>query len=74
MLFHKITVGFVVQAFNDAGECISQEFIAGDTCEYETNDGDPINMDDMPLAGNEYHPFDMIQPNWSNRLSKKDQK
>jgi hypothetical protein len=30
--------------------------------EYETEDGDPINCDDMPLAGQEYFPFDMRQP------------
>lgn len=54
MLFHKFTDGYVEQVFNDAGECIKQTFHAGDNVEYETSDCDPIN---------EYHPFDMVQPN-----------
>lgn len=62
MLFNKITHGHVIQTFNDAGECIKQEFIAGDPVEYETSEGDPINLMDMPKAGNEYFPFDMKQP------------
>ena len=59
MLFNKITLGHVIQTFNDVGEFISQEFVAGDVVEYEV-DGDPINMMDMPLGGREYHPFDMV--------------
>lgn len=62
MLFKKITVGFVIQTFNDAGECIGQEFIAGDQVDYETQDGEAINVMDMPLGGNEYQSFDMVQP------------
>lgn len=62
MLFNKITHGFVTQVFNDAGECISQNFTAGDDVDYETEDGDPINEMDMPKGGNEYQSFDMIQP------------
>lgn len=62
MLFRKITEGHVIQVFNDAGECIGQRFVAGDPVDYETGDGDPINVDDMPLAGREYQPFDMVQP------------
>ena len=62
MNFKKITVGFVIQTFNDVGECIDQEFIAGDEVDYETEDGDPINEMDMPLGGNEYQSFDMVQP------------
>jgi hypothetical protein len=62
MLFRKITHGHVVQTFNDMGECISQEFVAGDPVEYESEDGDPINCMNMPLAGNEYEPFEMKQP------------
>jgi hypothetical protein len=65
MLFKKFTTGVVEQTFNDAGECIEQKFMAGDEVEYETEDGDPINMMDMPLGGNEYCPFDMVQPNSS---------
>lgn len=62
MLYRKITEGCVVQVFNDAGECIGQRFYAGDVCDYETGDGDGINVDDMPLAGREYQPYDMVQP------------
>lgn len=58
-MFKKITSGFVTQTFNDAGEFLWQEFTAGDEVEYETLDGNPINSMDMPLSGNEYHPFDM---------------
>lgn len=62
MLFKKITPGFVTQTFNDAGECVEQNFTAGDDVEYETEDGDPINVMDMPLGGREYQTFDMVQP------------
>ncbi len=62
MNFVKTTAGFVTQTFNDAGECIGQEFFAGDTVDYETIDGDPINMVDMPKGGTEYFTFDMVQP------------
>ena len=62
MLYNKFTVGFVVQSFNDAGEFVSQQFIAGDQVDYETEDGDAINVEDMPQGGNEYIPFDMTQP------------
>lgn len=51
-----------MQNFNDVGEFLSQEFVAGDDVEYETENCDPINEMDMPLAGNEYHPFDMLEP------------
>ncbi len=60
MTYNKITNGFVIQEFNDAGECIGQEFVAGDV-EYEFDDT-PINVMDMPLAGREYQAFDMVQP------------
>ena len=61
MLYKKISEGYVEQTFNDAGECIAQNFVAGEV-EYETEDGDPINSMDMPLGGREYFPFDMKQP------------
>lgn len=63
MMYHKFTDGYVEQVFNDAGECIKQTFNAGDNVEYETSDCDPINVVNMPLGGDEYHPFDMVQPN-----------
>ncbi len=42
MNYNKMTIGFVIQTFNDEGECLSQEF--------------------MPFGGDEYFPFDMVQP------------
>jgi len=63
MNVNKITVGFVIQSFNDIGDCTSQEFIAGDQVDYETEDGDPINVENMPLSGQEYFPLTMVQPN-----------
>ena len=62
MLFNKITVGFVIQTFNDQGECVEQEFVAGDEVSYETKDGDEINEIHMPFGGNECYPFSMEQP------------
>jgi hypothetical protein len=59
-MYKKITVGYVIQVFNNAGEFVSQEFIAGDDVSYEC-EGDGINCMDMPLGGNEYQPFDMVQ-------------
>ncbi len=54
----KITTGFVIQTYNDNGKCTSQEFIAGDQVDWETDDGQPIEA-----PGNEeYQPFDMVQP------------
>ena len=67
MLFRKITEGAVVQVFNDAGEFVGQRFFAGDNVEYETSDGDPINLMDMPLGGNEYQPFEMQGPAVTNQ-------
>jgi hypothetical protein len=63
-IFSKITHGYVKQDFNDLGECISQEFVAScdsDSVEYE-HEHCEINRVDMPLCGDEYHPFDMVQP------------
>lgn len=57
--FSKITVGFVVQTFekNTTGKfvCTCQEFIAGDQCDYEDVEGNPIGPPD-----HEYQPYTMI--------------
>lgn len=58
MWIHKITTGYVVQRYDHAGKCVSQEFIAGDETEVETSDGEPID-DNLTL---EYMEFDMVQP------------
>lgn len=62
MLFCKMTDGFVVQVFNDAGEFLGQRFVADDTVAFYTGEGDFINRENMPLGGDEYAPFDMAQP------------
>jgi hypothetical protein len=39
MLINKITAGYVMQTYNtETGKCESQEFIAGDECEYECSE------------------------------------
>jgi hypothetical protein len=58
-MYNKITIGFVIQAFNNDGECISQEFIAGDQVDYEDTEGWPL--DNIPEK-EQYQPFDMVQP------------
>lgn len=62
MLYNKITPGFVIQVFNDQGQCLSQEFVAKDEVEFETEDGCPINRRNMPFGGEEYFPYEMKQP------------
>lgn len=62
MNYLKITSGYVVQKFNDVGECLSQEFVSNDCCEYETETGDAINSQQMPFGGQEYFMFSMVQP------------
>jgi len=60
--FTKITVGFVTQAFkkDDKGKfvCTHQEFIAGDQCDYEDAEGNPIEP-----PGHEYQPYNMTLRN-----------
>jgi hypothetical protein len=73
MLFKKFTTGVVEQVFNDSGECISQKFLIPDSnsVEYETEDGDPINVMNMPFCGSEYFKFDMVQPERLNTVNLK---
>ena len=56
--FTKITIGFVAQAFekNKKGQfvCTRQEFIAGDQCDYEDAEGNPIEPPNY-----EYQPYNM---------------
>ena len=56
--FTKITVGFVAQSFekDDKGRfvCTRQEFIAGDQCDYEDAQGNPIDPPD-----HKYQPYNM---------------
>lgn len=67
MIISKITIGFVVQRFDtDRQDWVDQEFVAGDQCEYETEDGSPINVQDFidrVVARQEpYLQYDMVQP------------
>ena len=67
MLLKKITHGFVIQVLDPSkGRWTSQEFVAGDQTEYETEDGETINdLDFTEQAGvgeEPYLPFDMVQP------------
>lgn len=62
MIINKITTGYVIQTYNtDTGKCESQEFVAVDECEYETEDGDSFDVNDRE-AELEYQPYEMIQP------------
>jgi len=58
MKIKKITTGYVVQVFDPDGKFLSQEFVASDSSDYETEDGD--NVDDGDLQ-DLYHPFNMEQ-------------
>lgn len=55
--FKKFTIGFVTQNFDENGNCISQEFIAGES-EYEIQEGEPTD----PPENEKYFPFEMKQP------------
>jgi len=54
----KITVGFVIQDYNEDGICTSAEFVAGDQVDWENDEGNPV---DEP--SHTYFPFEMVQPN-----------
>ena len=60
--FTKVTIGFVTQVFekNDKGRfiCTQQEFIAGDQCDCEDSEGNPIEPPD-----HEYQPYTMTLGN-----------
>ncbi len=57
-MYKKVTIGFVVQTFDDNGEPTEQEFIAGDEVTYENGEGEIINTPENEI----YLPFDMVQP------------
>lgn len=67
MILLKITTGFVIQKFDtDRQDWVDQTFIASDEVEYETENGDPVNVTDFldrVISSKEpYLPFQMIQP------------
>lgn len=55
-MFKKITVGYVVQNFDENGNFISQEFIAGDDCAIENEIGETVETEKEL-----YFPFEMVQ-------------
>lgn len=63
-MIKKITNGFVIQDYDDHGNCTSQTFIAGDTVDYEDENGEDLSIDEQDIAVNKenYQPFDMVQP------------
>jgi hypothetical protein len=64
MLIEKVTHGYVVQRFDtETGQLVSQNFKASCDCDYEDTNGNPLDEgEDLDIALNLYHPFDMIQP------------
>ena len=64
--FKKITVGFVIQSYqtevDGSHTPISQEFIAGDQVDYETDMGDDSFVIDIDTSKEVDCPFDMVQP------------
>jgi hypothetical protein len=63
MLIKKTTAGFVVQVFDtELHRFTSQEFVAGDQCDYEDERGEAVDRKLLETDGKEaYLPFDMVQ-------------
>ena len=52
--------GFVIQVFDtELQEVRLTRFTAGDDCQYEDKDGEPVDSEALNGA---YLPFDMVQP------------
>lgn len=65
MRYQKITTGYVIQEWDESGNFLSQNFVAGDECTYEkldeeTFESTPIDEGDMPTKAG-YVPYDMVQ-------------
>lgn len=60
--FTKITIGFVCQTYKKNAEgifvCTRQEFIAGDQCDCEDMEGNPLES----IPEHAYQPYDMVAP------------
>ena len=71
MLVNKVTTGFVIQVFDtETGRFVSQEFVAGDQCDYEDGNGVPVCSEALEVGGKEASlPFDMVQPQPSRQSS-----
>lgn len=62
MPIQKIIQGYVVQVMNtETGKCISQEFIASDSEDWEDDYGDAVCPDDYDASFEEF-PLEMVQP------------
>ena len=59
MQVRKVTVGFVVQVFDtERRRFVSQEFVAGDQCDYEDEKGNPVDRKLLEASSKEaYLPF-----------------
>ena len=75
MKIQKITSGFVIQTFDtDAQSWVSQEFVAGDECDYEVVGDDGIPdiisteqfMSHVKGENEPYLLYDMVQPDTDN--------
>ena len=64
MIIKKITTGFVIQNFDtELKRFVSQEFVAGDQCEYEDENGEAVESDMLEVDGKEvYLSYNMVQP------------
>tara|TARA_Y100000310_G_scaffold337739_1_gene425579 strand:+ start:481 stop:690 length:210 start_codon:yes stop_codon:yes gene_type:complete len=64
MIVNKCTIGYVTQRFDtEKKEWLSQDFIAGDECTYEDEQGADVEPEVMHVDGKEpYLPFLMKQP------------
>ena len=68
MIINKITAGFVTQKFDTKKmKFVSQEFFAGDNCDYEYENeegemGKIANDKDIEKVDTTYLPYDMVQP------------
>lgn len=75
MLVSKVTVGFVIQTFDqELGRFTSQEFVAGDDVSYEDGNGDAVDADECKVERGDimsepYIGFDMIQPQDNPRVT-----
>ena len=63
-MIRKIIDGYVVQTYTDDGVPVSQEFVAGDNCEWEQENGEFGDCIECPEEGDKfpYVPFFMVQP------------
>ena len=59
--YQKITSGYVRQVFDEKGNLVEQEFVAGDDVEWLDECNNPVADEEENLVLDFYHPFDMRQ-------------